>query len=253
MNFFKGLFTMSSKNHTGRVDFVIEAQSREDAGRGASRRLRRQGRIPSVIYGGGEEPKSITLDHNALINQSEHESFYSSILKIKIDGGLPQDVLLKDVQRHSFKPKLVHFDFQRVRSDVAIKVHVPLHFIGEEEAPGVKAGGMVNHMMSDLIVSCLPKNLPEFLTVDLSDLGMEQSLHLSDIKLPEGVEIASLMGEEKNDVPVVVIHALKAEKAEALGSVAASAVPATKVKAEAKVAGKSDAKKPEAKKDAKKK
>ena len=243
---------MSSKNHTGHVDFVIEAQSREDAGRGASRRLRRQGRIPSVIYGGGEEPKSITLDHNALINQSEHESFYSSILKIKIDGGAPQDVLLKDVQRHPFKPKLVHFDFQRVRSDVAIKVHVPLHFVGTEEAPGVKAGGMVNHMMSDLVVSCLPKDLPKYLTVDMSHLGMEESLHLSDIKLPEGVEIASLMGEEKNDVPVVVIHALKAEKAEAVGAPVASAVPATKVK-KAEPEAKSDGKKPEAKKPAAKK
>jgi len=239
---------MSSKNHTGHVDFVIEAQSREDAGRGASRRLRRQGRIPAVIYGGGQEATSITLDHNALINQSAHEAFYASILKLKIDGGAVQDVLLKDIQRHPFKPKLVHLDFQRVRSDVAIKIHVPLHFINADLSPGVKAGGMVNHMMSDVIVSCLPKYLPEFLTIDLADLAMEQSIHLSDIKLPEHVEIASLMGEDKNDLPVVVIHALRAEKADLAGPVVASAVPATKVKAEAKTDAKPDAKKPAAKK-----
>ena len=234
---------------TGHIDYVIEANKREDAGRGASRRLRRLGKIPAVVYGAGKEALSLTVDHDKVLHQSENESFYASILTLKIDGKNSEDVLLKALQRHPFKPKLVHVDFQRVRSDVAIKVHVPLHFTGEDVAPGVKEGGMVNHMMSDIYLSCLPRNLPESLTVDISHLAMDVSLHLSDIKLPEGVEIVALMGEEPNDLPVVVIHALRAEKPEAAVTVIASEVPATNVKKDEK----KDDKKDDKKKDDKKK
>ncbi len=217
---------------TGHIDYVIEAQSREDAGKGASRRLRRAGQIPGVVYGAGKPAKSILLDHNKVLHHSEHESFYSSVLKLKIDGKDDGEVLLKGLQRHPFKPKLVHIDLHRIRSDVAIRVHVPLHFTGEDVAPGVKlAGGMVNHMMSDIHVSCLPRFLPESLTVDLSALGMGDSIYLSQIKLPEGVEIVALMGEEPNDLPVAAIHALKATKEDDTSApVIASAVPASKVK-----------------------
>lgn len=217
---------------TGHTDYVIEAQSREDAGKGASRRLRRAGQIPAVVYGAGKPAKSILIDHNHILHHSEHESFYSSVLKLNIDGKSEGEVLLKAIQRHPFKPKLVHVDLHRVRSDVAIRVHVPLHFTGEEIAPGVKmGGGMVNHMMADVHVSCLPRYLPESITVDISSLGLDESLHLSQIKLPEGVELVALMGDEPNDLPVVAIHALKATKEEDEGPVVAPGeVPATNVK-----------------------
>lgn len=195
--------------NAGSMEFVIEAVTREDEGRGASRRLRRQGRIPAVVYGAGKDAVSVTLNHDDLLHASEHEAFYASILKLKVDGGRAQDVLLKDMQRHPFKPKLVHIDFQRVRSDVAIKVHVPLHVEGADVAPGAKEGGVVQHLASEVEVSCLPKDLPESLTIDVSELALDASAHLSDIKLPEGVELTALTAEEPNDLPIVSIHVQK--------------------------------------------
>lgn len=200
--------------NAGSMEFVIEAVTREDEGRGASRRLRRQGRIPAVVYGAGKDAVSVTLNHDDMLHASDHEAFYASILKLKVDGGRAQDVLLKDMQRHPFKPKLVHIDFQRVRSDVAIKVNVPLHIEGADVAPGVKEGGVVAHMMSEVEISCLPKDLPESVGIDISELALDASLHLSDIKLPKGAELVALAGDEPNDLPIVSIHVPKEVKEE---------------------------------------
>lgn len=195
--------------NAGTTEYVIEAETRSDMGKGASRRLRHQGKIPGVIYGAGKDAVSITLDHNKLNHQLDHESFYSSVLKIKVDGGKTEDVLLKDLQRHAFKPKLVHVDFHRVRADVAIKVSVPVHVEGAEENAAVKAGGVVSHMLTEVEVSCLPANLPESLSLDITELEMDGHLSLSDMKMPKGVEVVALAQEEPNNMSVVAIHVPK--------------------------------------------
>lgn len=195
--------------NAGTTEYVIEAETRQDMGKGASRRLRREGKIPGVIYGAGKDAVSITLNHNDVLHQLDHESFYSSILKIKVDGKAPQDVLLKDLQRHPFKPKLVHVDFHRVSSDVAIKVAVPVHLIGAEDNVAVKGGGVVSHMMTEVEISCLPGELPESLSLDITDLELDGHLSLSDMKMPAGVEVVALAQEEPNDLSVVAIHVPK--------------------------------------------
>lgn len=187
--------------------FVIEAESRKDLGRSASRCLRRSERIPAVIYGAGKEPQSITLDHKKLLHALEHEAFYSSILEIKIDGK-SQQAVIKDLQRHAYKPKVLHVDFLRVDSKTEIHVHVPLHFIGNCSA--VKEGGVVTHLVNEVEVVCLPKNLPEFIEVDLSQLTLDHTLHLSALKLPAGVKLAELV--HGNDAGVANVHIPRAMK-----------------------------------------
>jgi len=186
--------------------FTLEAKSREEAGRGASRRLRREGFIPAVVYGAGQPAQSVTLEHDKLLHATEVESFYSSILELKVDGQL-QKAIVKDLQRHPFKPKLTHADFLRIRDDVAIHVHVPIHILGEEDAPGVKDGGVVSHMMNEVEISCLPKHLPEYIEVDISALELDGAVHLSELKLPEGVTLVGF--DEENDRGVVSIHVPK--------------------------------------------
>ncbi len=191
--------------------FEIEAQARTDVGKGASRRLRRlQDRIPGVVYGAGKPAQSISIDHNSILHALDHEAFYSSIIDLKIDGK-KQPVLLKDLQRHPYKPKILHADFQRVKAGVEMKVNVPLHFINEDSAPGVKDGGIVSKLVNEAEVVCLPKNLPEYLEVDLAELVMDATLHLSDITLPEGVILTALQGDEPNDLAIVSVHAKKAQ------------------------------------------
>jgi large subunit ribosomal protein L25 len=187
------------------VDFNIEAESRSDVGKGASRRLRRAGKVPGVIYGAGKDPLSITLDHDSFMHHLEHEAFYSHILTVKVDGKA-QKAVLKDLQRHPAKPKVTHVDFLRVGDNDVISMHVPLHFIGEEAAPGVKEGGLVSHLMTAVDIACKAKDLPEFLEVDLSKLSTGESLHLSDIALPKGVSIPALSQGEDHDLPVASIH-----------------------------------------------
>ena len=196
------------------VNFDINAQSRADVGKGASRRLRREGKVPAVLYGAAKEATSLSLDHDEIFHHLEHEAFYSHILSIKVDGKAEKAVL-KDVQRHPSKPKVQHVDFQRVSETDKIHMHVPLHFVGEEAAPGVKAGGLISHLMTSIDVACLAKNLPEYIEVDVSALETGDSIHLSHIKLPEGVEIPALAQGPDHDLPVFSIHTPKGGATEA--------------------------------------
>ncbi len=208
------------------IKFEIEASVRDDMGKGASRRLRREEKIPGVVYGGGKDPISLTLEHKLIAKALEHEAFYSHILTLKT-GSTSERVILKDVQRHAFKPRILHVDFQRVRADVKLHMHVPLHFIGAEQAPGAEAGGLISHLLSDLEVSCLPDNLPEFIEVDISNLQMDQILHISDLKLPKGVESIALAHDDDKGVVSIHMPRTEAEVEEPTEAPIASEVPAT--------------------------
>ena len=189
--------------------FDLIAELREDQGKGASRRLRHQGKVPAIIYGAGRPPRSLSFDQNKVLKQLENESFYSSVLNIQVNDK-SQAAILKDLQRHPAKHMIMHMDFQRIVDDVEIKMNVPLHFIGEELAPGIKTGGgSVSRLLNDVEVSCLPKYLPEYLEVDISELELDEMLNLSQIKLPEGVEIPQLAPGIDNDQPMVSIHVIK--------------------------------------------
>ena len=190
-------------------DFDLIAEIREDQGKGASRRLRHQGKVPAIIYGAGRPPRALVFDHNRVIQQLENESFYSSVLNIKV-GEKSQAAILKDVQRHPAKPLVMHMDFQRIVADQEIRMSVPLHFIGEDVAPGVKqAGGAISHLMNEVDIVCLPRHLPEFIDVDVSELELDEMLSMSDIKLPEGVSIPALAQGPEQDRPIVSIHVIK--------------------------------------------
>ena len=195
-------------------DFDLIAEIREDQGKGASRRLRHQGKVPAIIYGGGRQPRALAFDHNKVLKQLENESFYSSVLTIKV-GKKSQAAILKDMQRHPAKPRIMHMDFQRIVADQEIKMNVPLHFQGEDEAPGVKqGGGKVSRLMTEVEVVCLPKDLPEYIDVDVSGMELDDMLSLSDIKLPGGVEIPALAQGPEADQPVVSVHIIKAAPVE---------------------------------------
>ena len=194
--------------------FDLIAELREDQGKGASRRLRHKGKVPAIIYGAGRPPRALVFDQNKVLKQLENESFYSSVLNIKVNDK-SQAAILKDLQRHPAKHMIMHMDFQRIVDDVEIKMNVPLHFTGEELAPGVKTGGgAVSRLLNDVEVSCLPKHLPEYLEVDISELELDAMLNLSDIKLPEGVEIPQLTQGPENDHAMVSIHVIKAAPVE---------------------------------------
>jgi large subunit ribosomal protein L25 len=190
-------------------EFDLIAELREDQGKGASRRLRRQGKVPAIIYGAGRPPRALAFDQNKVLQQLDHEAFYSSILTIKV-GEKTQAAILKDVQRHPAKRQIMHMDMQRIVEDEKIRMHVPLHFIGEQVAPGVKQGGSVSRLMTDVEVSCLPKDLPEYFEVDISGLDLDEMLYVSDIKVPEGVELPELAHGEARDHAIVSIHVHKA-------------------------------------------
>lgn len=196
-------------------EFVIEAFPRDDQGRGASRRLRREERkMPAIIYGGNKEATPVSIWHNELKKAIENESVFSSVLTIEI-AGKKESVILKDLQRHPFKPVLTHADFLRVDKDHEIIVQVPVHLVNEDTAPAIKTfGGVAFRMMTEVEVACLPQNLPEFIEVDLTDVEMDQVVHLSDLKLPEGVRIPSLAQGEDHNLPVTAIHKPKGAKAD---------------------------------------
>ena len=207
------------------MKFEIEAEAREELGRAKNRRLRKLGRVPAVVYGGGADPSPIALDRNNLVVQMGLEAFYTSILNLRI-GGRIQPVVVKDVQRHPAKSVVLHLDFQRVVEDEEITLNVPIHFIGEEVAVGVKEqGGVIEHALTDVEISCLPANLPEYLEVDVSAMQLNDILHLSDIRYPEGVSSTQLV--HGHDSPVVAIHPPRREEAEEAapeeGEVAAAA------------------------------
>lgn len=209
--------------------FEIEATVRHDMGKGASRRLRREEKVPGVVYGGGKDAISLTFEQKSLKKALSTEAFYSHILTLKT-GTDSERVILKAVQRHPFKSNLLHIDFQRVKADEKLHMHVPLHFIGEEKAPGAKeAGGLISHISTDVEVSCFPDDLPEFIEIDISNMQLNDTLHLSDIKLPKGVELVALA--HGDDKAIVSIHMPREEVIPEEAPVA-SEVPAIAQKAE---------------------
>jgi len=182
------------------MQFEMNAQQRTVQGSGASRRLRRAGKVPGIVYGGATAPLSIEVDHNALLLNLKKEAFHSSILVLNIDGKKEQ-VLLRDTQLHAYKPLVLHVDFQRVDATHELHIKVPLHFVNEDKAPGVKlSGGLVNHVLTELDVACMPADLPEFIEVDVGELKAGENLHVTQLKLPKGVK-AVLHG---SDDPIVV-------------------------------------------------
>ena len=190
--------------------FEVNVELREDLGKGASRRLRRlEDKIPGIVYGGGKKPQPLSLSHKEVIKHLEDEAFYSHILTLKA-GKKTEKVILKDLQRHPYKPKITHMDFMRISANQKLTTSVPLHFLNEENCPGVKAGGVVNHGYTTVEISCLPKNLPEYIEIDMADAEMDAIIHLSDIKLPKGVEIVELMHGEDHDHAVATIHKARA-------------------------------------------
>jgi large subunit ribosomal protein L25 len=233
-----------------RITYQVGADSRHDQGKGASRRLRRAGKVPAVLYGGEGGPRSITLDHQQLLTLIDKEQFYSSIISVNVDSQ-PQPAIIRDVQLHPARNAVVHVDLQRVVESEKLKIHLPIHFKGEAVAPGVKTqGGVVSHLMQDVEVSCLPKDLPEFLELDLSAMNLNDSLSLSDIQLPAGVTIPELA---HRDAIVVSVHSPRAAEPEPEAAAAAptiegaaSATPA----AAAPAAATEGAKKDEGKKEA---
>lgn len=184
------------------VNFDVLAEPRGDAGKGASRRLRRQGLIPAIVYGGHQDPQMIAVRHNLLLRHLEHESFYSHILNLVI-GETTLPVVLKDLQRHPAKPFILHADFMRVSQDEKIRMVVPLHFLNEDKSAGVRAGGNLSHNASEIEISCLPADLPEFVGVDVTAMEIGDIIHLSEIPLPAGVTLAHAPDP---DEPVAVMH-----------------------------------------------
>lgn len=218
--------------------FVIEATSRTEQGTGASRRLRRAGLVPAIVYGGQQEPQMITVNHNELWKQLKLEPFYTAIITLNVSGET-QQVVLKDLHRHPVRDLVMHMDLQRVLPDVLLRMRVPLHFKGAEIAPGVKTGGgMMEHLLNEVEVECLPKDLPDFIEVDTSGLNVNESIHLSQLPLSEGVTLVEL--KHGNDEAVAAVHVPKGADEETAAP-AAGDVPAANQKA------------PEAKKDAAKK
>jgi large subunit ribosomal protein L25 len=215
--------------------FVVNAELRTDYGKAASRRLRRTGKVPAVIYGGKDPAQQLALSHHEMAKHLETEAFYSHILTLKYDGK-EQQAVLKDIQRHPAEPILLHFDFQRVYADVAIRMDVPLHFSGGEKCPGVKAdGGIVEHHLSQVTVECLPKDLPEFIEVDLSGMNLNDAIHLSQLKLPAGVALLDI--KQGRDPSVAAVHIpRKIEEEVPVAEIAPAEVPASAVKSDAELA-----------------
>lgn len=188
--------------------FELIARVRARSGTALVRRLRREGDVPAVLYGGGRENLSIAINHDVLFHSLEKEEFHSAIIVINTDGNKEQ-AILRDVVRHPHKTAILHADFQRVDDKKALTMSLPIHFTGEEECVGVRSsGGIVSHLMTEVEISCLPKDLPESLQLDVSALDLNDSLHLSDIKLPEGVHITTLMHDENNEHDHAVVAVL---------------------------------------------
>ena len=211
----------------------IKVEKRNDEGKGASRRLRRAGFVPAIVYGGELQPVSIQIAHKDVWHASQNEWFYSSILDLDL-GGDTQKVLLRDMQRHPFKQLVLHLDFQRVNENEAIRVRVPLHFMNQDTSPAGKASGVViTHELNEVEIACLPKDLPEYIEIDLSDLKVDDIIHLSGLKLPKGVEIPELRLGKEHDHAVVIAKEMREEveaapAAEGEAAAPAAAAPAKK-------------------------
>lgn len=208
-------------------EHTIKATSRNVEGKGASRRLRRAAQLPAIVYGGKSAPQAIQIEHEQIWLASQHEWFYSSILNLDIDGKVEQ-VLLRDMQRHPYKQLIMHLDFQRVDASQALRTKVQLHFLNQEKSPAGKTSGVViTHELTEVEISCLPKDLPEAIEVDLGELAVGAVVHLSDLKLPAGVELPALKLGKEHDVAVVIAKHAKEEEVDAAAPAAAD-VPATK-------------------------
>ncbi len=195
------------------IHHSIVAEFRENQGKGASRRLRHEGKVPAIIYGGHREAVALSLSQNELLHASEHESFYSSIIEIKVGSDITQQAVVRDMQRHPYKPIIMHVDFMRVTADEKLTIAVPVHFIGEEKSPAGKASGVViQHLMTEIEIEALPKDLPEYLSVDLSSMEAGDSIMLSDVTLPEGVSIPALESGEEHDTAIA--HAVHVKESQ---------------------------------------
>ena len=195
-------------------EFEIKVEARNQSNTSTNRRMRKAGQVPAVVYGGNRPPVLLSINHNELIRHLENESFYSHILTLKaVDKN--EKVILRDIQRHPSKAQVLHIDFFRISEDQHIKVNVPLHFVNEDTCAGVKQqGGIISHTQTDVEVSCLPKDLPEYLDVDVADLGLGSSLHLSDLELPEGISLVALSQGEANDYALVSVIMPRVTEAE---------------------------------------
>ena len=199
---------------------VIHAEIREDVGKGASRRLRHQGKIPAVIYGGKKDPATLTIEHAPLMHAVETESFYSSILEIQVADGRAQKVVVRDVHHHPFKAQIMHLDFLRVSAEEVLRISVPIHYTGEEESEAGKASGVIiQHLVTEVEISALPANLPEFLAVDLTALEDGGVVMMTDIELPEGVEITALSGDD--DDAIMIANTVHVKESQGTGAAAA--------------------------------
>ena len=226
-----------------KISFELAAELRNDEGKGASRRLRHAGRVPAIIYGGKRDPRSLSLNHEKLITLIEDEKFYSTIIGLKV-GDEVQPAIVKDLQMHPARNQVLHLDLQRVLENEKIRIRLPIHFQGEAAAPGVKTqGGIISHRIADIEVQCLPKDLPEEIALDLSQMKLNETKYVSDIPLPAGV-VATAVVQGKDQV-VVSIHSPRAEEPETPAAEAAAATAAAPAAA--------DAKKEEPKKEAAKK
>ena len=222
-------------------NFTLIAESRADVGKGASRRLRHRDMVPAIIYGVGKPPTSISLDHKKFAKALESEAFYSHILSLEL-AGQEEKVVLKDVQRHPYKPRILHADFQRISANEKLNMYIQLHFKGADVAPGVKQkGGVVSYLLTEVEIRCLPANLPEYIEVDLSNLNLDQTIHLSDLVLPKDTEILGLVAGGDNDKPIVSIHMPRVVVEEVPGATAAPAAVETVAEAKAKAAAAAEA------------
>ena len=215
--------------------FVVNAEARNDQGKGASRRLRREGKVPAVIYGGNDAAQALSVGANDLKNHLKAEAFYSAILVLKLNG-VEQQVVLKDLQRHPLRDQdILHLDFYRILADKLLRRNVPLHFVGFEACPGIKLeGGVLEHLHNEVEVECLPKDLPEFIEVDCSAMKLDETIHLSQLVLPEGVKSASLL--RGHDDGVIAVHAPKIAAEVVVDPAAATDVPAANQKVDPKAA-----------------
>jgi large subunit ribosomal protein L25 len=192
--------------------FEVIAEPRPALGKGESRRLRRAGRMPGVLYGAGKDPVSISLETSRISKQMESEAFFSHILAVKV-GGEEAQAVVKDLQRDPATSQVLHVDLQRVSSSEELHMRVPLHFMNEEDSPGRRHGGVISHLMVDVEIGCLPKDLPEYIEVDMSDMDVGDSVHLSELIMPERVRLMALVHDPDNDQPVITVqHPQKLEE-----------------------------------------
>ena len=212
------------------MSIVLNAEMRDDMGKGASRRLRHANKLPAIVYGAGKDPENLILEQKEVQYHLQNEAFYTQVLELNV-GGKKQDVLLRDLQHHPYRLDVLHMDLQRVEAKKEVHVNVPLHFINEDVAPGVKTeGGAISHVVTEVVLACLPKNIPEFIDVDLGELHMGDIVHLSDLKMPAGVEVLALRQGEEHDSAIASIHARKVaeEHEEVEAAPEAAAEPETK-------------------------